>query len=118
MYRLCTGCTSLSGRTSLTSTWQASPLLSVAYVAPLDKGRALVVAAVCALAVLASVAAYFQDKNLRGPMELAEKALCGLQEKLAGPQFDLHAVKIQSAIEASKGSGECRVGCRSGCSMA
>jgi hypothetical protein len=72
-------------------------LLSVAYAAAIDKHRAPVAVAVCALGVLASAAAYLQDMRLRSPMRFAEKALRELQAQLAG-KVRLDSAKIQAAI--------------------
>jgi hypothetical protein len=81
-------------------------LLSVAYAAAIDKGRAPVAVAVCALGVLASAAAYLQDKHLRAPMDRAEAALRELQALLAGPDgLNVRSLEIQKEIDLSKGAG-------------
>ena len=80
----------------------AIALLSVAYVAALDKRHAPVVWAVCALGVFASAAAFFQDLRLRTPMERAEAALKDLQKLLAGPPLRLPSVEVQPAIQSKR----------------
>jgi hypothetical protein len=81
-------------------------LLSVAYAAAIDKGRAPVAVAVCVLGVLASAAAYLQDKRLRTPMDRAEAALRELQALLAGPGgLNVPSLEIQKEIDLSKGAG-------------
>jgi hypothetical protein len=80
----------------------AVALLSVAYVAALDKGRTPIVVAVCLLGMVASAGAFLHDKQLRIPMRLAENALRDLQEKLAEPPLDLSSLTIQSKIDSPK----------------
>jgi hypothetical protein len=82
-------------------------LLSIAYAAAIDKHRAPVAVAVCALGLLASASAYLQDRRLRTLMKLAEKPLCELQARLAD-QVHSETLKIQEAIDASRGTGPSR----------
>jgi hypothetical protein len=76
-------------------------LLSVAYAAAIDKGRAPVAVAVCALAVLASEVACRHHQHHRGLMRIAEKTLCELQEQLARELPTLNSLEIQKAIQAA-----------------
>lgn len=73
-------------------------LLSVAYATAIDKGRAPVAVAVCALAVLASAVAYLHHRRHRDMMRIAEKALCKLQAQLA-TELHVESLKIQEAIQ-------------------
>lgn len=82
-------------------------LLSIAYAAAIDKHRAPVAVAVCALGVLASASSYLQDQRLRTLMDETEKPLLKLQERLAG-ELQLESLKIQKAINDSKEAGPSR----------
>ena len=78
-------------------------LLAVAFSGALDKGQRHVAIAVCALGVVASFGAYFQDKRRKAVMELAEAAHEDLQEVLAaqirvgGPAMD--SLRLQRHVK-------------------
>jgi hypothetical protein len=82
-------------------------LLSIAYAAAIDKHRAPVAVAVCALGLLASASAYLQDSRLGVLMKAAEMPLRELQTRLAD-EVHSEAVRIQEAIDGAPQTGPSR----------